>query len=82
MNDAARSFDAAAGAEPANALYSYYRALAIYNAQGEQAASQWLTQAVQLERQTPVQHWGRNMERVQGRARLWVEQARREAGLR
>jgi hypothetical protein len=81
MNEALRAFDAAAAAEPRNALYYYYRALAFYSLQGEQAAGQWLAQAVELERQAPVEHWGRSMERVQGRARLWVEQARRDAGL-
>jgi hypothetical protein len=28
-----------------------------------------------------VKHWGKRMERVQGRGRLWVEKARRDAGL-
>lgn len=81
MNEALRSFDAAAAAEPQNALYHYYRALAFYNLEGAEAASQWLDRAVALERQAPVEHWGRSMERVQGRVRLWVEQARRDAGI-
>lgn len=81
MNAALRSFDAAAAAEPQNALYHYYRALAFYNMQGADAAGEWLRHAVEIERQSPVKNWGRSMERVQGRARLWVEQARRDAGL-
>jgi hypothetical protein len=81
MNEALRSFDTAAAAEPQNALYHYYRALTVYNLQGAEAAGQWLDQAVALERQAPVEHWGRIMERVQGRARLWVEEARRDAGI-
>jgi hypothetical protein len=81
MNDALQSFDAASAADPRNALYQYYRALAYYNVAGEDAANQWLAQAVELERQAPIANFGRNMERVQGRARLWLEQARRDAGL-
>jgi predicted Zn-dependent protease len=81
MNEALVGFEAAAVAEPQNALYQYYRALAVYNQQGAEAASQWLQQAVELERQAPVANYGKRMERVQGRARLWIEQARAEAGL-
>lgn len=81
MNEALVGFDAAAAAEPQNALYQYYRALAVYNQQGAEAASQWLQQAVALERQTPVANYGKRMERVQGRVRVWIEQARAEAGL-
>jgi hypothetical protein len=55
--------------------------LAYYNVAGEEAANQWLAQAVELERQAPIANFGRSMERVQGRARLWLEQARRDAGL-
>jgi tetratricopeptide (TPR) repeat protein len=81
MTEALGAFDAAAAAEPGNALYQYYRALSFYNLQGEEAAADWLAQAVEMERQSPIKHWGRSMERVQGRARLWVEQARTSASL-
>ncbi len=81
MTVAVQSFEAAAAAEPQNAMYHYYRALALYNLSGAEAAGEWLQQAVELEREQPVPNWGRRMERVQGRPRLWIEQARRDAGL-
>lgn len=81
MNDALQAFDASIAAEPQNALYVYYRALAIYNLQGADAANDSLATAVELERQTPVAQWGKRMERVQGRARIWIEQARAGAGI-
>lgn len=81
MSEAMQAFDAAAAAEPANALYQYYRALVFYNLQGAEAAGDWLSQAVEMERQSPIKNWGKHMERIQGRARLWVEQARNGAGL-
>lgn len=81
MTQALEGFEAASAAEPQNALYGYYRALAMFNLQGADAANDWLAQAVQLERENPVAQWGRRMERVQGRARLWVEQARAAGGV-
>ena len=81
MTEALGAFDAAAAAEPDNALYQYYRALSFYNLRGEAAAADWLAQAVEMERQTPIKNWGRSLERVQGRVRLWVEQARTSAAL-
>ena len=81
MTSALEAFEAAKAAEPENPLYAYYRALAMYNLYGADAANDWLAQAVTLERDTPIPHWGRRMERVQGRARIWVEQARAAAGI-
>lgn len=81
FNDAAREFDAAANSEPDNALYHYYRALAMYDLYGADAANEAREQAVQAELRQPISGWGKRMERVQGRARLWIEQARRDAGL-
>jgi hypothetical protein len=81
LNDAAREFDAASSAEPDNALYHYYRALAMYDLYGAVAAAEARDQAVQAELREPIANWGKRMERVQGRARLWIEQARRDAGL-
>ncbi len=80
-NEALSAFDAAAAAEPDNALYQYYRALALYDANGGEAAGEALQQAVELEQRSPISDWGKRMERVQGRGRLWVETARRKAGL-
>ncbi len=78
---ALQSFDAAAAAEPQNALYHYYRALAFYQLQGADAAAEWLQRAVEIERQSPIAGWGKRMERVQGQPRLWIEQARSAAGV-
>jgi hypothetical protein len=81
MNDAARQFEAASAAEPDNALFHYYRALAMYDLYGAEAAVEAREQAIQAELRQPVAGWGKRMERVQGRARLWIEQGRRDAGL-
>jgi len=81
MTDALSGFEAASAAEPANALYRYYAALAVYNTHGADAAADWLSQAVEAERQTPVAGYGRRMERVQGQQRMWIERARQNAGL-
>ena len=81
MTAALEAFEVAVAAEPQNALYAYYRALAMYNLHGAEAANDWLAQAVELEREQPIGQWGRRMERVQGRARLWVEQARIAGGV-
>jgi hypothetical protein len=81
MNEAIAAFDSASDAEPQNALYQYYRALAYYNMAGPEGASDWLAQAVDAERQAPIKNWGKSMERVQGPARLWVERARAAASI-
>ncbi len=81
LNEAARDFEAASSAEPDNALYHYYRALTMYDLYGAEAAAEAREQAIQAELREPIANWGRRMERVQGRARLWIEQARRDAGL-
>jgi hypothetical protein len=82
MTAALEGFEAAVNAEPRNPLYAYYRALSMYNLQGADAANDWLAEAVELEREKPIAGWGKRMERVQGRARLWVEKARADAGIR
>jgi Flp pilus assembly protein TadD len=81
MSDALGSFDSATQADPSNALYHYHRALALYNLSNEDAAANALRTAVTIEKKQPVKDWGKRMERVQGRGRLWVEKARRDAGL-
>jgi hypothetical protein len=80
-NDALSAFTAASEAEPSNAVFQYYRALAMFDVAGAEAAQDVLAEAVDLEKREGVKNWGRQMERVQGRSRLWVEKARREAGL-
>lgn len=81
MNDASRDFELACTAEPSNAYYHYYRALALFDLVGAEGAGEALQQAIQAERSQPVSQWGKKMERVQGRSRVWVEKARRDAGL-
>lgn len=78
---ALESFQEAAGQEPENALYCYFQALVMHDTQGADAAQGMLQQALELEKQNPVANWGKRMERVQGRNRLWIEKARRDAGL-
>ena len=81
MNDALTAFTMASEAEPSNAVYHYYRALAMFDVAGADAAQDVLAEAVDVEKREGVKNWGKRMERVQGRSRLWVEMARRDAGL-
>ena len=75
------SFEKAASAEPDNALYLYYIALSQFEMSGAEAAQDALQKAVERESREPVANWGKACERVQGRGRVWIEKARREAGL-
>ena len=81
LTEAANEFQAAVNADPNNALYLYFNALAMYDQHGAEAAGDALQQAIQAERRQPVANWGQAMERVQGQGRLWIEKARRDAGL-
>ncbi len=81
MNGALEAFETAVSVEPQNALYAYFRALAMFNLQGADAANDWLAEAVELERQSPIVQWGKRMERIQGRPRIWIEQARVAGGV-
>ena len=81
LTSAIGDFDTALSAEPTNAMYHYYRALALYERDGAEVAGDALQQAIQLERDQPIVNWGKRMERVQGRSRIWVENTRRAAGL-
>ena len=81
MNDALRAFTTAADAEPSSAIYHYYRALAMFEVAGADAAQEILATAVEVEQREGVENWGQRMERVQGRGRLWIEKARRDANL-
>ncbi|MCA9271028.1 MAG: hypothetical protein KDA41_21250 [Planctomycetales bacterium] len=73
---AASEFETAAAHAPTAAKYAYFHAIALYQLQRTVDAELRLAEAVQLEAEHPVADWGRAMERVQGRARLWVEAAR------
>ncbi len=81
FTNALQSFETAATAEPNNAIYQYYRALTLFDLNGAEAGGEALQQAIELEKREAVPHWGKRMERVQGRGRVWIEKARREAGL-
>ena len=81
MNAALRAFTTAAEAEPSSAIYHYYRALAMLEVAGADAAQEILATAVEVEQREGVQNWGQRMERVQGGGRLWIEKARRDANL-
>jgi tetratricopeptide (TPR) repeat protein len=81
LSEALSQFELAAEAEPSNAFYQYHRALALYELAGAEAANKALDEAVASELREPVESWGQQMERVQGPARVWVEKARRKAGL-
>lgn len=80
-SDALEAFNLAIAAEPSNAMYHYYKALTLFDLHGADAAGDTLRQAVELERSDKIANWGKRMERVQGRGRVWIEKARREAGL-
>ena len=73
---AASEFETATAHAPTAAKYAYFHAIALYQLDRTTEAEQRLAEAVQLEAEHPVADWGRAMERVQGRARLWVEAAR------
>lgn len=81
LTEAVGSFETAAAAEPNNAIYQYHLALALYDLNGAEVASDALQRAVALEQREPIENWGKRMERIQGRSRAWIEAARREAGL-
>jgi tetratricopeptide (TPR) repeat protein len=81
LSEAAGEFEAAVNADPNNALYLYYNALATYDQYGAEAAGDALQRAIQAERRQAVANWGQAMERIQGQGRLWIEKARRDAGL-
>jgi hypothetical protein len=78
---ALQSFEVAATAEPDNAIYQYYRALTLFDLHGAEGGNEALQRAIELEKREAVPQWGKRMERVQGRGRVWIEKARREAGL-
>lgn len=81
LTEALSHFEMAVTDEPENALYHYYLALTFQELYGADAGQDVLQQAVELERRDPIKNWGKRMERVQGSSRLWIEKARRQAGL-
>jgi len=81
LNDALASFEAAIVAESDNAIYQYYLAMTLFGLSGAEAGQAALARAIELEQQQPIADWGKRMEREQGRGRIWVEKARRDAGI-
>jgi tetratricopeptide (TPR) repeat protein len=81
LKEAMSQFEAAAETEPKNALYHYHHALVMYDLYGPEAADELLQNAIAAEQRQAVANWGRQMERIQGPARIWIEKARRNAGL-
>jgi hypothetical protein len=77
FQEAAELFRVAMSAEPSNAKYAYLCAAALHRAGAADQAAGVLQQAVAAEKQSPVQDWGRAMERVQGSTRVWLEQQRK-----
>jgi hypothetical protein len=76
FHEAAREFTAATVAEPGDAKYLYFTALAQAKAGRSIAAGQTLALAIEVERSAPLGNWGQIMGRVQGPERLWLEAAR------
>jgi hypothetical protein len=74
---AAARFQDALDVAPWNAKYAYYQAVALHLAGRGYEASRALTIAVELEKQTPITDWGKSMQRVQGRPRIWLEDTRK-----
>jgi len=81
FEQAAREFRIAMDASEHNAKYAYFRAVALHAAGGQDEANQALALAVEAEKRSPVANWGRVMERIQGQPRLWLEEARKAAGV-
>jgi Flp pilus assembly protein TadD len=77
---AQEAFAAGAASSP-DPLEMYFLALTHHKLGDRAAAEAALAQALELERDRPITGWGRRMERVQGHARVWLETARRQAGL-
>ena len=75
---AAKEFDNASQASPDNAKYAYFRALALHCSGQANGAYEALAVAVELEKQSPVENWGRVMSRVQGNVRIWLEDGRKQ----
>jgi hypothetical protein len=73
------AFAEAAEADPDVALYHYHWALALHMDGQPAVAADRVYEAARLEREHGLANWGQVMSQVQGRARLWLERARRQA---
>ena len=77
--DAIGRFQAARKVDPTNPAYVYFLALAYKRSGHEDLAKTALAEAVELEAGYRVSNWGKMMERVQGKERVWLEDARMKA---
>ncbi|MFV2069202.1 MAG: PilZ domain-containing protein [Pirellulales bacterium] len=78
-DQAARSLTRAIEFDAGRPFYYYLLALAQYQLNDTERAVRSVAQAARLEQTHPIQRWGHRMERLQGAARLWLEQARAKA---
>lgn len=69
-------FQAARQIDPSKPAHLYFLALAHLRLGQVAQADRALAEAVELEARHPVAGWGRIMERVQGKDRVWLEEAR------
>jgi hypothetical protein len=66
-------------AAPDDAACLYFLALAHLRSGEPSLANETLAEAMELDAAQPVPDWGQLMERVQGKQRLWLEEARERA---
>ncbi len=69
----------AAANDPSQAKYHYFLALAQWQVGMRDEALDSVQKGVELEREAPIESWGRMMERYQGYGRVWLDDARRNA---
>ncbi len=73
------AFEASLAIDDRQPLAYYMLALAQFQSNQGDEASANVRRAARLENERPIAGWGRVMQRFQGTARLWLENARREA---
>jgi Tfp pilus assembly protein PilZ len=76
-DQAMQSLQIATRLEPDNAEHHFVLAIIQYQQGLGDEAIRSVETAVALERHQPVEDWGRSMQRFQGTARVWLEDARR-----
>lgn len=80
--DAIGRFQAARKVDPTNPAYVYFLALAYKRSGQKDLAETALAEAIELEAGYRVSNWGKMMERVQGKERVWLEDAKMRGELR
>jgi hypothetical protein len=74
--NALNALESVRAADPNEALAVYFLALIRRRMGQNDHAARELAHAVRLERFRRVERWGARMERIQGRERFWIEEAR------